>query len=164
MTNELKVVSRDVSAHLTPEILTALRRGTLPPAERIFALEHVSRCSRCAELLAAGFGSADLVEPPVGFSCEVRRKAENQGPSVTDLVRPEVLKKEFRRYCLKVACAACAAVVLLMTGALDYSVDYIAAANADKEHSVMGNMTDNIKGFSDLFYDPEVLENDQNEK
>ncbi|MBE6032188.1 MAG: hypothetical protein IJO79_02830 [Firmicutes bacterium] len=164
MTNALKIVSRDISAHLTPETLAALRKGTLPLEEKLAALEHVSRCSRCADLLAAGFDREDLLAPPVDFAADVRRKAKNQGPEITDLVRPEVLKKEFRRYCLKVACAACAAVILLMTGAFDYSVDLIAAANEDKEHSVMGNMTENIKGFSDLFFDPEVLEDDQNEK
>lgn len=75
---------------LTEDRLRALRTGSVGTAQRLAALEHISRCRDCAERLAEGYGEDGLLRLPPQFAQGVEKKLSQLRVTATplSLVRP----------------------------------------------------------------------------
>lgn len=99
-----------VSRHMSPEDLKSLRKGTLYEAERLSLLEHMSDCSLCAARYAGCFEADELLEVPSGFRENLLSRLK---PERDD-------KRQMLFYSIRVAIAACATLIFIFSGALNF--------------------------------------------
>ncbi len=164
-TDLIRNVDGTAPVHPSRETLEALRKGSLSLEKRLEVLDHIRRCSACSALLAEIFEEGEVLAPTPDFCANVLRKSQSQ--LIIDLGRPSSAarrteqKKDFRRYCLKVACAACVAVVIILSGVLEDGLDFMSQQNfekysgqtAEEETSAFHEFANSIQNFySELFH------------
>lgn len=146
----------DKSGHLSEYALAALKEGTLNKAEILAASEHMSGCRLCAGKFAGSFGENELLEVPSGFKDDIAAR-----------LRPaKEEKRQFLFYSLRVAIAACAALIIVFSGTLSFI--------ADMDSKIKGSQTGGLyladtlnagfQNFSQKILDLEVLVNENEKK
>lgn len=99
--------------HLTPAAFRRLAESGADGGERLRAAEHMAGCPACALAFSEYLGNRELAPVPPGFGEEVRgRIRAKKAGRVT-----------FAFYSLRVALAACAALVFVFSGAFRYAAD-----------------------------------------
>ncbi len=95
----------DARGHLTSAALDALKNGETRGGELDAQLAHLGNCAACAQRFAAGIAPEELAPLPKGFAeCVRARLPQKRAPLLG--------------YSLRVAVAACLALLFLFSGAL----------------------------------------------
>lgn len=134
--------------HLTPELMAALKNGSLPGKEAISALEHLGECERCAGAFAGIYHETELLELSAGFRSAVFSAVEKEkraAPAVKS--KKDDKKRELFRYSFRVSIAACITLALLFSGTIDYGINLSRSMRPD--FSKVNVITEDIRGFSD---------------
>jgi len=144
------------NGHLTKISLEGLKDGTLLDNELVLISEHICSCEACAEALAESFNESELLDAPVGFEEEVLSKIKNKKES----------KNEFIFYSLRVAMAACIALVFVFSSALNSVANTnIKAVNVNPASlSTVNNINRSLNDFSQKIINLEVLGNEKEKK
>lgn len=146
----------DDKGHLSIETLQAIKTGTISEIEMIHSVTHIGECESCANCYADIFGENELFEAPGGLEEEVRNK-----------LKPKHVKdRQFIYYSLRVAVAACIALMIVFSGILDVitSIDARALKTRTSDFSIVNSINSNLKGFSDKILNMEVLKNEKKKK
>ena len=99
--------------HLAPADFRRLAQGAADDKDRMRAAEHMAACPACALAFAEYLENGELAPVPPGFGEEVRgRIRDRKAGRIT-----------FVFYSLRVALAACAALVFVFSGAFRYAAD-----------------------------------------
>lgn len=95
----------DARGHLTGAALEALKNGETRRGELDAQLAHLGSCAACAQRFAEGYAPEELAPLPKGFAERVRaRLPQRRAPLLG--------------YSLRVAAAACLALLFLFSGTL----------------------------------------------
>lgn len=142
----------DKNGHLTEESIKCIKDGSLKNEEIIMALEHTSQCEKCSGYLADGFNDNELVKIPSGFCEEVQNKIKKKKSN------------EFIFYSVRVSIAACIALAIVFSNALNFIVNTKKVANITSPNlSIVNSINTNINNFSQKIIDMEGF-NNENEK
>lgn len=142
--------------HIAQTLLDDFAAGLLKYDEMITAMEHIEGCEKCALALTEVIETKQPALAPAGFYEEVLRK-------ITHLKEN---KKELLHYSFRVAIAACAALFLIFSGALNIltkprsSIEKIESL----DFSVVDNINTQLQYFSQQILDMEVFINDEETK
>lgn len=99
--------------HLSEYDLKALKEGALHDVEILAFSEHMSNCRLCAGKFAASFAENELLTVPSGFEENIAVRLE---PGKED-------RKQLFFYSIKVAVAACATLIFVFSGAINFFAD-----------------------------------------
>jgi len=99
--------------HLSEYDMKALREGALHESELLALSDHLSVCGLCAGKFAASFGEEELLAVPFGFGENIMARLK---PGKED-------KKQLFFYSVRVAVAACVALIFVFSGALNFLAD-----------------------------------------
>lgn len=145
------------SGHLSDHDLAALKEGKLHENNILALSEHMSHCSLCAGRYADSFAEDGLLEVPAGFRENIisRLKSEKED------------RKQMIFYSIRVAVAACATLVFIFSGALNYiaCLDEKIREFGTKGQYVANVVNTSFQNFSNKILNMEGFENEnENEK
>jgi hypothetical protein len=141
--------------HLTEMSLKAFKEGHLDDKSLILLSEHIACCEECADALADSFNDNELAKAPLGFQEEIQNKIKNKKQN----------SFQFGFYSLKVAVAACIALIIVFSSQLNYLANtklvtsYIKAPDL----SIVNSINTNLYNLSEKIINMEVF-NNENEK
>lgn len=134
--------------HLTPDIMTALKNGSLSETEAVSALEHIGECGQCADAFAGTYTDAELLELPPGFKSAVFSSIEREKRTVpVGMAKRDDKKRELFRYGFRVSIAACITLVLLFSGTINYGINLSRSIHPD--FSRVNVITEDLRSLSD---------------
>lgn len=146
----------DENGHLTPPALNALKTGSLSEIELLLAASHMADCLCCASTFANSFSEYDLIEEFPGFAEEVERKLSSQRKD----------NRQFLPYSIRVAVSACAALLIVFSGTLNFITDIATKAESLKppELNFVDSINTELQDFSQKILDMEVFQNETKKK
>lgn len=142
--------------HVRPEVMKALKAGTLSADEVISVLTHIGECMMCAEVLADSYQTEELLQLPLDFKKKIAARTEREGTAIFNAKSAETRRnrngmRELYAYSFKVGVAASIALVLLFSGTLDYGVAFGRSIHGD--FTTVNKITENLRGFSERLID-----------
>jgi hypothetical protein len=139
--------------HLTAEALAALGGGTLGADELEAAASHIARCEKCAEALDGC--CAGLCRVPAGMTELVRSRAAGSRGADRQLLF----------FSLRVAAAACAALVIVFTGLPDALADSLRRPpDISSGTHFADSVSSGLRDFSQKITSLEVISNAESKK
>ncbi|MFA5675081.1 MAG: hypothetical protein WDA65_00980 [Christensenellales bacterium] len=144
------------NVHITQTMLHDFSNGVLNRYEMTAAMEHMAVCERCALAFAEAIETKQAVLVPAGFDEEVLNKT----------VRLNKDKKELLHYSFRVALAACGALCLFFSGALNTLAKPRNAIEMieSPDFSMAENINTHLRHFSQQILNMEVFKNDKKAK
>lgn len=142
--------------HLSPLAIVKLKEGTLTDTELLQASAHIASCESCADILAGSFAEDELSSVPSGFLEEVASK----------MVPKKMSKKQLAFYSIRVAVAACAALVMVAFGNSGFVKDMYSKSTCIKapDLSFVDSINSDLNSFSKKILYMEVFNNAKKEK
>ncbi len=143
----------DENKHLTDDAFRSLQNGSLNSDELISAAEHLGTCTLCLRMLSQYFESEKFAEVPSGF-------AEEIGKKISTVKEKRV---QFVFYSLRVAIAACIALIIGFSGFFNFLTDPHSGVNCIKapNFSFVNTINSDIINFSQKILNMEVFYNDK---
>lgn len=144
----VKVLLFDKIGHLTEASLTAFKDGSLDDNDLFLVSDHIICCEKCAAAIADSFNETELAEAPSGFQEEIQNKIK---------ISKERLF-EFRIYSLKVATAACIALMIVFSNGLNIISNAITQPDLVKapNFKAVNSISQNLNKFSQKIINSEV--------
>ena len=142
--------------HLTPAAFRRLAEGGADGGERLRAAEHMAVCPACAAAFSEYLGSRELAPVPPGFGEEVRGRIRSRKAGRVTLVF----------YSLRVALAACVALLFVFSGAFRYAADMPSRAGRVRAPDLrfVSAFDTQLRDFSQRVLDWEVFTDAKKEK
>ena len=103
-------------AHITDEQIKKYYAHMLRQPEETDMLTHIAKCEYCAGRFASGLPQTEMIGLPHGVSVEILEKAEK-------IPTKQRRRREYYRYCTRVALGMCMSFALLVTANLTYNSD-----------------------------------------
>lgn len=103
-------------AHITDEQIKKYYAHMLRQPEETDMLTHIAKCEYCAGRFASGLPQTEMIGLPHGVSVEILEKAEK-------IPIKQRRRREYYRYCTRVALGMCMSFALLVTANLTYNSD-----------------------------------------
>ena len=101
-------------AHITDEQIKKYYAHMLRQPEETDMLMHIAKCEYCAGRFASGLPQTEMIGLPHGVSVEILKKAEK-------IPTKQRRRREYYRYCTRVALGMCMSFALLVTANLTYN-------------------------------------------
>ncbi len=142
--------------HLSQYDLKALKEGTLHEAEILALSVHISDCGLCAGRFASSFSEDELLKVPYGFSENIAVKLK--------MGRED--RKQLFFYSIRVAVAACATLIFIFSGAINFiaGLDSKIKGYEEKGQYVADALNIGFQDFSGKIFDLEVFVNENEKK
>lgn len=142
--------------HLTEMSFNALKNGSLDDESLILVSEHISDCEKCASVLADSFNDNELAKIPLGFEEEIKEKIKTKNQS----------NFQFGFYSLKVAIAACVALIIVFSNELNFVANTKIGTSCIKtpDLSIVNSINTNLNNFSQKIINMEVYNNEKEKK
>ena len=140
------------NGHLTDIVFETLKEGLLDGNELILVSEHICDCESCAGVFADGFNDNELAEAPLGFQEEVQSKIKKKKDA------------QFIFYSLRVAIAACMALVFVFSNTLNYAANTKVSKMNPPNLSIVNSINSDLSNFSQKIINMEVFNNEKEKK
>jgi hypothetical protein len=128
----------DKNRHLLDTTITKIKNGLLQDNDLILTSEHICNCEKCADDLANSFSFDDLAEAPLGFEEEIKNKIKGKKEN----------NIQFMFYSFRVAIAACIALVLVFSNALNFLGSENLNNINSKNLSIVSSINSDLNNFS----------------
>ncbi|HEX2938198.1 MAG TPA: hypothetical protein VHO66_04690 [Ruminiclostridium sp.] len=146
----------DHDGHLTAKSIEALRDGDLCGEILTQALSHIGCCEKCAEAFATAIEQQGLMEVPFGFDEEFQNKLSKEKES----------KYNYAFYVLRVAIAACVALIITFSTVFNSAAGYQNKINKAQspDFSFVNSINTHLRDFSQNVINLEVFKNAEKKK
>ncbi|MEY8763620.1 MULTISPECIES: hypothetical protein [Clostridium] len=141
----------DRRGHIKNSSIEKLKNGNLKKTEINILSEHIESCEECAQKLSNSFEQKDFLKVPCGFEEEIEYKIN----------RNHKKNKQLFFYSLKVSAAACMALVLVFSSALNFMADTGVRKLEIKspQFTAVNSMNVKLENFTNNIIDREVFNN-----
>jgi len=142
--------------HLTQAALQKLKSGELSEVELIRVTDHIADCKSCASAFVECFSVSEFIDVPYGFAEEVESKLYSRRKS----------NRQFTFYSIRVAIAACAALVIVFSSTLNFVTNLeVKAVNIRQpDLHFINSINSSLQDLSQTLLNMEVFKNEKEKK
>lgn len=144
-----------MSEHFSKDTIYKFKNMLLEEEQLLAVAQHMASCEKCANAIANSFDKEELLEVPLGFEEEIKKKIKSKSER----------KREFIFYSARVAIAASIALVIVFSNVLNMLNDTLKLDSLNaRTSSVINSVNNNIDSLSKKAMRMEEFNNAQKEK